>query len=201
MADTTTANYGFVKPEIDGDDGLWGGVLNSTFNQIDAAIRTVADAASAADAKAQAALDATSYEAGGGGGGGGAESMDDESSALPMTVALDTADITFIRFSASTQVGNEKVVTLDDILTAGTEKEFLFVISVSGFARVQFLSTSNSVILLNGYGVVDPTQQRFVTAALGNGIYVVRQRAVKALTATKTVWFMELVQYGNVAIP
>lgn len=49
MADTTTAHYALVKPEVNapGGENLWGEKLNTNFDTIDAAIKAASDAAAA----------------------------------------------------------------------------------------------------------------------------------------------------------
>jgi len=50
MADT--ANFGWSKPTVGGDDGTWGSLLNAIFDEIDTdvdAVKTTADAALPAD--------------------------------------------------------------------------------------------------------------------------------------------------------
>ena len=49
MADTTTLNYGLIKPEVGAIVGrdLWGGKLNDNFDDIDTLIKTATDLASA----------------------------------------------------------------------------------------------------------------------------------------------------------
>jgi hypothetical protein len=70
MADTLTLNYSWVKPEVGGSPDNWGDKLNATIDAIDARVKTVADAAAAAqtkadtaDTKATAALPSASYTA------------------------------------------------------------------------------------------------------------------------------------------
>lgn len=41
MVDTTTTNYGFVKPEISGSPDTWGNKLNSNFDIVDAQLKAV----------------------------------------------------------------------------------------------------------------------------------------------------------------
>lgn len=43
MADGTTSNYGFIKPEDHASDNTWGQKLNSNWDAVDAAIQAVAD--------------------------------------------------------------------------------------------------------------------------------------------------------------
>lgn len=49
MADTTTANYGFIKVEISGSPSTWGNKLNNNFDGIDAQIKARADAIASLD--------------------------------------------------------------------------------------------------------------------------------------------------------
>lgn len=56
MADTTTANYGFTKPEVQGSIGTWGGKVNTDLDDIDTAIKAREDEAAAAAATANAAM-------------------------------------------------------------------------------------------------------------------------------------------------
>lgn len=43
MADTTTTNYGFTKPEENASDDTWGGKLNANWDAIDAALKIIDD--------------------------------------------------------------------------------------------------------------------------------------------------------------
>ncbi len=52
MADTTTTNYGYVKPEIGGSDNTWGGKIHTNWDQIDADLKAVSNVANAITAAA-----------------------------------------------------------------------------------------------------------------------------------------------------
>jgi hypothetical protein len=56
MADTTTANYNWTKPEVGASSDTWGAKINADLDAIDARMKTVSDAAAAAAAVAAAAL-------------------------------------------------------------------------------------------------------------------------------------------------
>lgn len=58
MADTTTANYGWVKPDVGASDDTWGNKLNTNFDGIDSVVEGVSVAAGAAQATATGAATA-----------------------------------------------------------------------------------------------------------------------------------------------
>lgn len=56
MADTETAHYDLVKPEIAGSPSTWGNKLNANFDIIDTALKAISDMATAAMPKAGGAF-------------------------------------------------------------------------------------------------------------------------------------------------
>jgi hypothetical protein len=52
MADTTTTNYGWTKPEVGGSNGSWGTKLNTDLDEVDVDVFAVSGVASAALPKA-----------------------------------------------------------------------------------------------------------------------------------------------------
>ena len=51
-----TSNYSWQKPDVGASNDVWGGLINSDLDGIDATVKTVSDAAAAAQASASAAL-------------------------------------------------------------------------------------------------------------------------------------------------
>jgi hypothetical protein len=47
MADTNTANYGWIKPDVGASDDTWGSKLNIDLDDIDSTVKAVSDAAAA----------------------------------------------------------------------------------------------------------------------------------------------------------
>lgn len=57
MADTTTTNYGYTKPEVGASEDSWGTKLNQNWTDIDADLKTVSDIAGITENTAESSID------------------------------------------------------------------------------------------------------------------------------------------------
>jgi hypothetical protein len=116
MADTSTSNYTWTKPEIGGSTDTWGTKWNANLDGIDTTVKAVSNVANAAQATANAALPAGSYTAAdvksklltvdGAGSGIDADLLDGNEAAAFFTYAANASNLSSGTLSNSRLNGN-----------------------------------------------------------------------------------------------